>query len=274
MDKSDPLYERTDKALDKCLVKLQASQQKDGGWGVAGGWAPVLQSALGCSALEIAEASGKSIDKGKLALARDYQKEQVGPTAGGSIAAKTDASAGIELYAYGGALRGNASDARGAAAAVAEGVKSGKLAEGSAPTADNLRSVGLDEAEAEKFAKAASQNQAQVARLADDEKLLAGFGNNGGEEYLSYLLTSESLVIAAGDKFHQWNDKMHGRLQKVQNSDGSWSGHHCITSPVFCTAAVVQCLTTDRDATFLIAMAERTHKASERVAEKNEVEKK
>jgi hypothetical protein len=51
---------------------------------------------------------------------------------------------------------------------------------------------------------------------------------------------------------------MHGRLQKIQNGDGSWTGHHCITSPVFCTAAVVQCLTTDRDATFLIAMAEKT----------------
>jgi hypothetical protein len=67
---------------------------------------------------------------------------------------------------------------------------------------------------------------------------------------------------------------MHGRLQKIQNSDGSWSGHHCITSPVFCTAAVVQCLTTDRDATFLVAMAERTHKASERVAKTSKVEKK
>jgi hypothetical protein len=51
---------------------------------------------------------------------------------------------------------------------------------------------------------------------------------------------------------------MHGRLQKIQNANGSWTGLHCITSPVFCTAAVVQCLTTDRDAKFLIAMAERT----------------
>jgi hypothetical protein len=209
-----------------------------------------------------------------LTRARGYQKQQVTPTAAGSIAARTEASAGVELYAYGGALRGNASDARGAAAAVEEGVKSGRLAAGAAPTAENLKSAGLDDVKAERFAQAAAQNQAQVTRLADDENLLAGFGNNGGEEYLSYLLTSESLVIAVADKFNEWNDKMHGRLQKIQNSDGSWSGHHCITSPVFCTAAVVQCLTTDRDATFLVAMAERTHKASERVAEKNAVEKK
>jgi hypothetical protein len=103
--------------------------------------------------------------------------------------------------------------------------------------------------------------------------MLQGFGSNGGEEYLSYLLTSETLVIAGPDKFNQWNDKMHGRLQKIQNSDGSWSGLHCITSPVFCTAAVVQCLTTDRDATFLIAMAEKTRPANKKT-EKTEVARK
>jgi hypothetical protein len=51
MDKSDALYQRVDKALDKCLAKLHASQQQDGGWGEAGGWAPVLMSSLSCSAL-------------------------------------------------------------------------------------------------------------------------------------------------------------------------------------------------------------------------------
>jgi len=71
-------------------------------------------------------------------------------------------------------------------------------------------------------------------------------------------MTSETLVIAGGEKFHPWQDKMQGRLAKIQNSDGSWSGHHCITSPVFCTAAVVQCLTADQDAEFLVAMASRT----------------
>jgi hypothetical protein len=115
----------------------------------------------------------------------------------------------------------------------------------------------LETKQVQRLARAAAQNKVQLERLGD-ENLLKGFGNNGGEEFLSYLMTSESLVIAGGDKFHQWNDKMEGRLSKVQNSDGSWSGHHCITSPVFCTAAVVQCLTTDRDAEFLVAMAKRT----------------
>jgi hypothetical protein len=137
------------------------------------------------------------------------------------------------------------------------------LAPGADVSHENLAVAGLGGAAAERLVTAVEQNEKQLKRF-DDERLLAGFGNNGGEEYLSYLLTSESLVIAGGDKFHQWNDKMHGRLQKIQNTDGSWTGHHCITSPVFCTAAAVQCLTTDRDATFLIAMAERTRASGDK----------
>jgi hypothetical protein len=44
-------------------------------------------------------------------------------------------------------------------------------------------------------------------------------------------------------------------LEKVQCPNGSWTGHHCITSPVFCTAAVVQCLTAERDADLLARVA-------------------
>lgn len=110
---------------------------------------------------------------------------------------------------------------------------------------------------ASRLAAAKEQNEAQIRRLGD-EKLLRGFGNNGGEEFVSFLLTSESMIIAGGDEWTAWNDKMHGLLQKVQNADGSWSGQHCITSPVFCTAAVVQCLTADRDAELLVQTARRT----------------
>ena len=64
-------------------------------------------------------------------------------------------------------------------------------------------------------------------------------------------MTSESLVITGGKAWKQWDEKMHRRLRKIQSSNGSWTGHHCITSPVFCTAAVVQCLNTYRDADML-----------------------
>ena len=122
---------------------------------------------------------------------------------------------------------------------------------------ENLKVAGYSDDVAKRLARAEQQSAVQLKRL-DDENLLQGFGNNGGEEYLSYMMTSESLLISSPEKFHQWNDKMHGRLKKIQSKDGSWTGHHCITSPVFCTAAVVQCLATDRDAETLIAIAQKS----------------
>lgn len=82
--------------------------------------------------------------------------------------------------------------------------------------------------------------------------MLSGFGNNGGEEYMSHMMTSESMVITGSSEWNDWYGKMAGRFEKIQNSNGSWSGHHCITSPVFCTAAVILSLTADRDAHILV----------------------
>jgi hypothetical protein len=266
LPKDDELQPRVDKALDKCLAKLQVSQEKNGSWGEGGGWAPVLQSSLSCSALEIAVAGGKQVDKGVLEKARQYQKGNFDEKSG---RASSSAAAGVELYAFGGAFRANASEAAQADAMIRSAKTRGVLAEDAPASAENLQIAGAQEpAQARKLAAASTQNAAQIARLGDDQ-LLAGFGNNGGEEFLSYLMTSETMLIAGGDKFHQWQDKMQGRLTKVQNADGSWSGHHCISSPVFCTAAVVQCLTADQDAEFLVAMAKRTTEDGEKVAAKN-----
>src|SRR3954452_17105397 len=125
--KDDQLYKRTDAALDKCLAKLQASQENNGGWGQGSGWAPVLQSSLGCSALEIAQANGKAVDGKKRAAARGFQKSQVASSGPGEVSVSRGAaaggSAGVELYAFNGAFRGNASEARQAQSAINDAVK-------------------------------------------------------------------------------------------------------------------------------------------------------
>ncbi|MBX3431892.1 MAG: hypothetical protein KF847_00965 [Pirellulales bacterium] len=251
----DPLRARTDKALDVCLTKLQKSQSANGAWNEGGGWAPVLQSSLACSALELAAAGGKQVDKDVLQKARDYQKGNYDSDSGRT---ESSAAAGVDLYAFNGAFRGNAADAAAAEQVVERAKAEGKVAASAPVSEESIRQSGVtDEVQVRRLAAAAVQNRSQIDRL-NDEKLLAGFGNNGGEEFLSYLMTSETLVIAGGEKFAEWQKKMEERLAKIQNNDGSWAGHHCITSPVFCTAAVVQCLTTDRDREFLVAMAERT----------------
>ena len=248
---SSPLEERVDAALEKCIDKLQTSQQEDGSWGGASGWAPVLQSSLGCNALELAQAAGKKVDKKLLDRAREYQKGNVDPDSG---IAKTGAAAGVELYAFAGSQRAAAGEAAAASQMVAHARVQGDLPAGAEVSEENLVNIGMPRKDALRLSSAYRQNEAQVKRLSDDA-LIAGFGNNGGEEYLSYLMTSESLVLVGGEPWTKWNGKMHERLEKIQNQDGSWAGHHCITSPVFCTAAVVQCLTADRDAPLLSRIA-------------------
>jgi hypothetical protein len=257
--KKSKLHSRTDAALDKCLTKLQASQKADGSWNVGGGWAPVLQSSLSSTALELAQANGKKIQRQSLSRARAFQNSSIDKDTG--VAGGLRSSAGIELYAFSSAQRANAADASSAERVVKQAKADGKIAQDAPVSKQTLQKLGVDKAKAKRWADSVKQKNAQLARL-DDDRLLAGFGNNGGEEFLSYLMTSESLVISGGKDWTKWNDKMHSRLTKIQNADGSWNGHHCISSPVFCTAAVVQCLTSDRDAITLARVARQAELAS------------
>ncbi len=252
LEDESELKERVDLALDKCLRKLLSSQAKDGSWG-KGGWAPVLQSSIGCSALEFAWAAGKDVDTAALSRARNYQKGNFDTSSG---RASSSDSAGIELYAFAGSQRAAANEARAAREFIEKGKREGKLEPDAEVNSPNLQALGLDASRADVLTSAYGQVDQQSARL-NDESLLRGFGNNGGEEYLSYLLTAESLVIAGGEEWKTWSTKMEQRLAKIQDDDGSWTGHHCITSPVFCTAAVVQCLTADRDAELLARISAR-----------------
>jgi hypothetical protein len=244
LPKKSKLRKRVDKAIDKCIVKIQNSQQKDGSW-KGGGWAPVLQSSLAEQALEIAQSAGKQIDKEVLNRARENQKNNFDDDSG---VVRSDKAAGVELYAFAGAQRATASETWEANDIIQKAKKEGKLPQEAKATVDNLRKIGIREEKAQSLAKSVVQNERQQARVQNDNALLTGFGNNGGEEFLSYLMTSESLVITGGDAWKKWDEKMHRRLRKIQSNNGSWTGHHCITSPVFCTAAAVQCLNTFKDA--------------------------
>ncbi len=250
--KGSELGGRVAQALDKCLRKIQDSQSDDGSWG-QGGWAPVLQSSLMSNALEAGQAVGRRVDQSALRRGRDYQSRQV--TEDGRVVA--DAAAGVPLYASAGNMRANAQEAKKASDMIAKAKQEGVLEEDAEVSREALQSLGVEGPLAEELEAAYTRNEAAKER-SFDEGLLSGFGNNGGEEFLSYLMNSESLVIAGGDAWTKWNQKIHERLARVQNGDGSWSGHHCITSPVFCTAAVVLCLTAEQDAELLARGAANT----------------
>jgi hypothetical protein len=245
--KSSELRARVDAALDRCVRKLEESQTTDGSWKSGSGWAPVLESSVSTSALEMAQAVGKTVNPAKLDKARQYQKGRYDSASG---RAESGDAAGVELYAFSSAQRANAADAALAEEQLQAAKDKSMLPKDAPVTEDNLKKAGVDERKAKSLNDAYHSNRSQLRRLSD-EQLLNGFGSNGGEEYLSYLQTSESLVIAGGNEWELWRKKMSARLAKIQSQDGSWTGHHCITSPVFCTAAVLQCLTADRDAAAL-----------------------
>ena len=249
LKKDKKLKQRTKEALEKCLAKIEKSQHKDGSWNDQG-WAPVLQSAMANNALEMSsEIKEITVNKESLKRSKNYQKTNVGST--GAIA--TEKAAGIPLYAYSSVQRATAVDARRVTDAlddVEEFTDIQNLAGSPAPEVIDevivlLEDKGIKKEEAKEMATSYVKNKVATKQMNTDA-VLNGFGNNGGEEFLSYMMASESMVESSDDSWNDWHQKMTERLGKVQNGDGSWSGHHCITSPVFCTAAVIMTLTADR----------------------------
>lgn len=233
---------RVEKALNICVDKIQMGQMKDGSTQGAG-WAGVLQSSLASNALEAAEYAGADVDSEKLDQARQYQKDNFDEKTGN---VNTDKGAGIVLYSVSGSARSSAKEARKVKEELKKNGKFEDLEENEQVTVDDLRDIGFSEDEAMKAATAYNvyENAKQTAQRAD---VMSGFGNNGGEEFLSFLQTGEGLVIAKDDSWRTWYDDISGKMVKIQNQDGSWNGHHCITSPVFCTATCLLILSIEND---------------------------
>ncbi len=242
-------------ALNRCVKKLQDAQLSDGSWGSRTGWAPVLQSSLAASALEMASvAESAAVDGDSLERARAFQRGQFDVAAG---VGSGEGAAGVELYSVASAKRANAAMSRAAKELIEAAKVKGDLPEDAEVNEENLRAAGVSGGVAGGLADAYYASDLQSGRLRDEE-LLRGFGSNGGEEYLSYMQTSEALVIEGGDAWDEWKASMLDKLGKIQGPDGSWTGNHCITSPVFSTAAVLMTLTADRDGELLVEAAELT----------------
>ena len=87
----------------------------------------------------------------------------------------------------------------------------GDLPEDAEVNEENLRASGVPRGVAGGLAAAFSASDLQSGRLQEDE-LLRGFGTNGGEEYLSYMQTSEALAIEGGDA---WDEMRPNRVSAL-----------------------------------------------------------
>ena len=245
---NDPKHDRWMNALNSCTSRIQRSQTANGS--VQGsGWAGVLQSSFATNALESAEHAGAEVDKKALEQARDFQKGNFDANTG-TVA--TDAAAGVTLYAVSGSTRSSAKEARLADEVLERAKSEGKVKPDAPVTTANLQEAGMSRDEAEKANTAYNVYQAAKVQAQSNE-VLNGFGNNGGEEYMSFLQTGESLIINKDQSWRNWYNATTARLVGIQNDNGSWNGHHCITSPVFCTATALLILSVNNDIETLVA---------------------
>lgn len=233
---------RVKKDLNTCVTKIQRAQDSNGST-QGSGWAGVLQSSFASNALEAAEAQGATVDKKALEKSRQFQKNNYNPKTG---SVNTDMGAGVMLYSVTGSARASAKEARKVEEEVAKAKREGRLDQNAPVTAENLSEIGFDKDDALKYSTAYQVYQSAKVRAQSDE-VMDGFGSNGGEEFLSYLQTGESMIIGKDNSWKKWYDNISGRMLRIQNDDGSWSGHHCITSPVFCTATCLLILSVNND---------------------------
>ncbi len=246
------LKSRVKKALDVCVAKIQRNQNDDGSIQGAG-WAGVLQSALANNALESAQANGAVVDEKALDKSRLYQKGNIN-TETGDI--NTEMGAGVMLYSVTGSARASAKEARKVKEDLEQAKKDGKISQAAPATSETLEKLGYSQDEAMRYATAYDVYEtAKVQSQRDD--VMSGFGSNGGEEFVSYLQTGESLIINKDSEWKTWYDNISGRLLSIQNDNGSWSGHHCITSPVFCTATCLLILSVNNDIEKLSVMGSK-----------------
>lgn len=243
------LKQRVNKCQDVCVAKIQKAQDGNGSFR-GSGWAGVLQSSFATTALEAAQANGAAVDTAVLEKARDFQKSNFDDASGD---VNTSMGAGVVLYSVTSSNRAAAQEAREVKEKISQAKKEGKLSADAEVNEQTLQQIGYNKEKAKK-ANNSYKVYSSTKTLAQDQKVMSGFGNNGGEEFLSYLQTGESMVIGKDTDWKKWYENISGHLVSIRNADGSWSGHHCITSPVFCTATCVLILSINNDIDKLTAI--------------------
>jgi hypothetical protein len=222
-------------ALSSVVGRVQQAQQADGSFD-SKGWAPVLSSSVAASSLYRAQELGIEVDDKVFEKSERYQRAKIkAPAVAGGVAElDSSAGAGVDLYSAATTLKGNYEAKR----------------RGDAKESDKQASQIAEDAAYGRIAGRGSK------------QLFSGFGSVGGEEMLSYMMISDTLADAGGTKFEDWDKKVSSYLAGIQNNDGSWAGHHCITSRTFVTAAAMMSLGAPEAATMRAARKGRDNRKS------------
>ncbi|MBM4030572.1 MAG: hypothetical protein FJ291_02165 [Planctomycetes bacterium] len=225
-------------ALDKVMDKIEKNQKSDGTW-ASDGWAPTIAQNMGARALNKAAQAGIVVSETSRARAEEHARGNYDKASGKF---KAGGDAGVALYSGGSNLSAIQESANTNAALRAQYEDKAK----NAPTQPERQQAQDVLRRFDENEKALKEAKTAFVKNLDDERFIKGFGSNGGEEFLSYMNIGESLVVKGGPEWEKWDKSITENLNRIQNADGSWTGHHCITGRTFCTAAAVLVLTTDR----------------------------
>jgi hypothetical protein len=203
---SKELNARVRRALEKCVAKIERNQQNDGSWNIAGGWAPILGTSMASRSLFEAAQKGVKVEDVVMRRAEDYTVMALSAPSGAGIrggmaGGSLSAAAGVPLY----------------------------------QKAQALEQLSRTEADRQKNASEIKKIQAELG----DARFVEGFGSMGGEEFFSYLNVSDGLQRGGGAQWRQWHSQIVQKILNLQNSDGTWAGHHCITGRVAVTSAAI-----------------------------------
>lgn len=265
-------------ALEKTMTKIVRHQTADGGFAGNTGWATTLS--LGISNKSVARAKERGATVDETVLKRAFAQSQA--AAAGTAPAAVPADGAGKVASGAPRVAGAAGDA---------GIALYRFSQGAGNAQDIVNSLRVDaekarqvlkDANASKEAKQEAQRklaefekadadndrlQADLAKNIRNDQFVAGFGNNGGEEFLSFLNISEALVLKGGKDWEDWDARMIKGLEKAQDRDGSWSGQHCITGKTFCTAGALLVLMADRTQ-FPVEVIKAAREKTDRTAEK------
>jgi len=249
---------RVRQSLQKCVAKVEKSQLKDGSWNIAGGWAPILGTSMASQSLYMANAKGVTVDGRAMAQVETYTAKTVAPPAPASVAggvpvATRSGSVGVGVGGGVGAGMAPGSASYGGTAMSVE-VSTASAGVSLYKRAQELEQLSRTPQDREKNAGQINAIKGQLA----DPKFVTGFGSIGDEEFFSYLNISDSLHRAGGSEWERWNGDMKAKILKMQNEDGTWAGHHCITGRVAVTSAAILMLVADREKPFLTTSIETT----------------
>jgi hypothetical protein len=231
---------RVRRDLAKCVAKIEKNQLKDGSWNIAGGWAPILGTSMASQSLYMAQQKGVAVQQMAMDKVEQYAMVSAAPAPAAGVGGVGSGSGGGIGSGTGGGIGGGRVSASMASTvsvdASAAGVSLYKRAQ-------ELEQLSRTDGDRKKNAKQINAIKDQLS----DARFVSGFGSIGGEEFFSYLNVSDSLHRTGGQAWDKWNGEMKAKILKMQNEDGTWAGHHCITGRVAVTSAAILILQADRE---------------------------